>query len=170
MDTGCIEIVVNSKSSTLVKFAYILLIMLTAAFALLGMAAGIVPLIFAIACGVGAYFVGMNTQVDYEYSLVDKELRVAKIMKKSRRKDMGKYDLEKLEILAPAASHELDSYNHRQNQKELDFSRHDPEEKESKYNLFLEGGTKLVLTLDGDDGKLILDNVRAFAPRKVYRY
>ncbi len=170
MDTGCIEIVVNSKSSALIKFAHILLIMLAVAFALLGMVAGFVPLIIAIACGIGAYFAGMNTEVDYEYSLVDKELRVAKILKKSRRKDMGKFDLDKMEILAPAVSHELDSYNHRQNLKEFDFSRHDPEEKESKYNLFLEGGTKLVLTLEGDDGKLILDNVRAFAPRKVYRY
>ena len=170
MDTGCIEIVVNRKTSTLIKFANILLIMLAVAFVLLAFVAGIIPFIIAIACAIGVYFVGMETQVDYEYSLVDRELRIAKIMKKSRRKDMGKFDLEKLEILAPVTSHELDSYNHRQNLKEYDFSTHDPEEKESKYAAFLEGGTKLVLTLEGEDGKLILDNVRAFAPRKIFRY
>ena len=170
MDTGCIEIVVNRKKSSAIKFAYILLIMLAVAFVLLAFVAGVLPFIIAIVCAIGVYFVGMETEVDYEYSLVDKELRIAKIMKKSRRKDMGKFDLEKLEILAPSASHELDSYNHRQNLKEFDFSTHDKEEKESRYAAFLVGGTKLVLTLEGDDGKLILDNVRSFAPRKVFRY
>lgn len=169
MDNGCIEIVVNTRNNTLMSFLRILLICLTVCFVLLGLATGIwVAIIIAIATGVGAWFVGRNINVDYEYSLVDRELRLAKIMNKSSRKSLGTYDLDKMEILAPQGSWHLDGMKNRQVAKTLDYSTRDPQEKGTKYELYI-GDTKLLLSLAGEEAEVLLGAIRQFAPRKVFK-
>lgn len=78
-------------------------------------------LLVAIATGVVAYFSYMNADIEYEYLYLDKEISVDKVMAKSRRKKMGSYNLEQMEIFAPLNSHRLDSYKNRQ-MKTLDYS------------------------------------------------
>ena len=67
------------------SFLKILLIMLTVGFVLVGMVF-IIALIPAILFGVAAYFVYMNTDLEYEYLYLDRELTVDKVMAKSKRK------------------------------------------------------------------------------------
>ena len=43
-------------------------------------------LIIAVVAGVGAYFVNLNANLEYEYLYVDKQLTVDKIMARTRRK------------------------------------------------------------------------------------
>lgn len=178
MELGVIEVVVNRRKSGLISFLRILCIIGAVVFLFLGMALmgavgliALIPLGIGVACIVGAWAARMNSQIDYEYSLVDRELRVAKIMNKERRKSVGKYDLDKMEILAPSSSHQLDSYHHMQDVKTLDYSAKDPSQADSLYELYIiDQSTKerLLLNLADEEGEKLLNSVRMFAPRKVF--
>ena len=176
MELGIIEVVVNRKRNSLLGIVKVIcialaVILLFSGVTLMGTIGfwAFIPLALGVGAGVGAWFAGMNCSIDYEYSLVDKELRVAKIMNKERRKAIANYDLEKMEILAPVNSHELDSYRNRQNDKESDYSTHDESRKATIYLCYLEGNQKLILDLDGADGEKLLKAIRMLAPRKVFQ-
>ena len=64
----------------------------------------------ALAAGVGAYFLNMYTDLEYEYLYLDKELSVDKIMAKSKRKRVGTYSLDRMEVFAPVYSYHLDNF------------------------------------------------------------
>ena len=125
-------------------------------------------LIPLIACSAGCYFLWLESAVDYEYDYVDKELRVAKIQQKQRRKEIAVYDLTKMEILAPQGSDQLDSYKTK-DLKVIDYSSGREEDKKDRYVLILSDNTKLILDLVGDYGKELLDILRIYSPRKVFR-
>lgn len=178
MDLGVIEVVVNRKRSALLSAARILCIIGAVMFLMLGLVLmsliglfALIPIAVGIGCVVGAYFSRMNSQVDYEYSLVDRELRVAKIMNKEKRKSVGTYDLDKMEILARAGSHELDSYHNMKDCRVLDYSAKDEAKADSLYELYLidqNDKLKILLNLEGEEGEKLLNSVRMFAPRKVF--
>ncbi len=175
MELGIIEVVVNCKKNALIGVAKVACVILAVLFLLGGMTMmgviglwALVPIVLGVLAIIGAYFANLNSDVDYEYSLVDRELRVAKIMNKEKRKAVAQYDLDKLEILAPMNSHQLDSYRNRQGLKELDFSSHDSERAATTYYCYLEGSQKLILDLAGSDGEKLLNAIRMFAPRKVF--
>ena len=70
--------------------------------------------IVAVAFGVLDYFVFQWTDIEYEYLYLDKEISIDKIMAKTRRKRVLTIDVNKIEILAPENSYQLDSYRNRQ--------------------------------------------------------
>ena len=99
------------------------------------------PMIFfivMIVLGVLDYFVFQLTDIEYEYLYLDKEISVDKIMAKTRRKKLTTISVDKIEIMAPEKSHQLDSYRNRQT-KVTDISAgHDlPDQK--LYWIFYEG-------------------------------
>ncbi len=166
MDKGCIEVVVNTRTNTLLNILKVILIVLAVCFILLG----IVRLLFfipAVLCLAGGWYCRMNAKLDYEYALVGRELRVAKILNRERRKNMGTYDLDKLEILAPEKSHRYDPYRSRNGMKVLDFSDHIPGA-EGKFHAVLDDNSDLVLTIDDAPGRDLIDEIKKFAPRKVF--
>lgn len=169
METGCLEIIVNRETSTLVKAMRIIAIVLTVCFCLLFFfTMNFLFLIPAIGCGVLFYFVWLECAVDYEYDYVDKELRIAKIQQKQRRKELAVYDLTNMEMLAPADSYQLDSFKNKE-LKVIDYSSGREEDKADRYVLILSDNTKLILDLVGDYGKELLDILRIYSPRKVFR-
>lgn len=123
------------------------------------------PIIFIIAIAfVGLdYLVFQWTDIEYEYLYLDKEISVDKIMAKTRRKKVTTIDVNKIEIMAPEKSYQLDSYRNRQ-VKVTDLSAgHDlPEEK--LYWIFYEGNQKFLMNLTEDFAKTI----KGVAPRKVF--
>lgn len=123
----------------------------------------IVFFIIVIALGVLDYFVFQWTDIEYEYLYLDKEISVDKIMAKTRRKKLTTISVEKIEIMAPHKSYQLDSYRNRQT-KVIDLSAgHDlPEQK--LYWIFCEGNKKYLLNLTEDFAK----TVKGIAPRKVF--
>lgn len=135
----------------------------TALFALLSLVIGLLPLILAVVFGVLTYFVWMNTDVEFEYLYLDKELSIDKIMAKSRRKKVATLEVERMEILAPEKSHELDSYRNR-DYKKADYSagRDLPDKKQ--YILYYDGNQKIYMNLTEDFAKAI----KTIAPRKVF--
>ena len=98
MNETYVEWLVKRKTPAYMTLLKILTIMLTVCFVLLGFF--LLPaMIIAVLLGVAAYFVYLNSDVEYEYLYVDKELTVDKVMAKSRRKRVATYDLGKIEIL-----------------------------------------------------------------------
>lgn len=123
----------------------------------------IIFFIALIAFGVLDYFVFQWTDIEFEYLYLDKEISVDKIMAKTRRKKLLTIDVNKIEIIAPEKSHQLDSYRNRQT-KVTDLSAgHDlPDQK--LYWVFYEGNQKFLMNLTEDFAKTI----KGVAPRKVF--
>lgn len=167
MDTGCLEIVVNTKAGTLIKVIRYSAIVLAVCFCLLGFMINFALLIPAALCCAAAYYAWLESDVDYEYVYVDKELRIARIQQKQRRKDLAVYDLTKMEMLAPVGSYHLDGFKNKE-LKVLDYSSKTDENKPYRYVLILQDGTELILDLIGEYGEQILGLIRMFNPRKVF--
>ncbi len=169
MDTGVLEIVVNKKTDTLLKIMRVLTIVLAVCFVIGGFLIGamIVGLILGVACGIAAYFVWLNNVVDYEYVYVEKELRIAKILQKEKRKELVSYPLDKIEILVPSKSWRLDPYKGRQ-METADYSSGYEDRMEYQYTLITDN-KKILLELEGEDADRLLTTIRTFAPRSVYR-
>ena len=66
------------------------------------------------AAGIGAYFTSLNASVEFEYLYVDKEISVDKILNKTKRKKVEKFETESMEIFAPINSWHLDNMKNRQ--------------------------------------------------------
>jgi len=123
----------------------------------------IIFFIVVIALGVLDYFVFQWTDIEFEYLYLDKEISVDKIMAKTRRKKLTTINVDKIEIMAPVKSYQLDSYRNRQT-KVMDLSAgHDlPDQK--LYWVFYEGNQKILMNLTEDFAK----TVKGIAPRKVF--
>ena len=119
--------------------------------------------IIVVVLGVLDYFVVQWTDIEFEYLYLDKEISVDKIMAKTRRKKMLTIDVNKIEVMAPEKSHQLDSYRNRQT-KVTDLSAgHDlPEQK--LYWVYYEGSQKFLMNLTED----FVHTVKMIAPRKVF--
>lgn len=119
--------------------------------------------IILIVLGVVDYFVFQWTDIEYEYLYLDKEITVDKIMAKTRRKRVTTIDVNKVEIMAPEKSHQLDSFRNRQT-KLVDLSAgHDlPEQK--LYWVIYEGNQKILMNLTED----FVKTIKGIAPRKVF--
>ena len=91
MSETYVECLVSKGVSTGAKFLRILLVMLTAAFAMLGIVGFVIALVVALVLGGVTWFVYMNTDTEYEYLYLDREIKVDKIMNKSKRKKQGTF-------------------------------------------------------------------------------
>lgn len=158
-----VECLVKAKQSAVGKFFKTLLIMLTVVFGFFTLLGVMVAFVAAVITGVGAYFVNLYTDIEYEYLYVDKELTIDKVLAKSKRKRVGVFSLDRIEIMAPIRSYHLDNYKNRQ-VKELDYSIGEELMPDLRYALYYEGGQKLILSPSEDLVK-VMKNV---APRKIF--
>lgn len=163
MGDSYVECLVARKPSVILNFLKILLIMLTAVFLFLGLMGIVAGLVIGIVTGVGAYFATMNANIEYEYLYVDKEISVDKVMAKSRRKKVGTYSVEQMEIFAPLNSHRLDSYKNR-NTKTLDYSSGIAAQPEKRYMMVCNGGINVIL----EPNEAMVRAVQNVSPRKVF--
>ena len=129
---------VKKKANGLMSALKVLLIGITVITGLLGFMGLIVFLIIAVVAGVGAYFVSLNANLEYEYLYVDKQLTVDKIMARTRRKKVETFDLERMEILAPIKSWHLDDYKNRQ-LKVVDYSSGVEQQPDIRYSMIYNG-------------------------------
>lgn len=163
MSDAYVECLVKAKSSPVWKFLKVLLIMLTVVFGIITMAGSIVSFFIAIGTGVGAYFVNFKTETEYEYLYLDKELTIDRIMAKTKRKRVGVYKVDKMEIFAPVKSYHLDNYKSR-NVKEMDYSVGEELKPDRRYVFYYEGGEKILVSPSEE----MVKAMRMAAPRKVY--
>ena len=123
----------------------------------------IIIFIIAVAFGALDYFVFQWTDIEYEYLYLDKEITIDKIMAKQRRKRVATISVDKIEILAPVKSYQLDSYKNREG-KVIDYSAGQDLPDEKLYMMFYDGNQKYMLNLSDDFAKTI----KGIAPRKVF--
>lgn len=162
MSETYVECLVARKSSPVLRFLKILLIMLTVVFVVIG-AMYIPGLLIAIITGILAYVVTMKADLEYEYLYLDREISIDKVMAKSRRKKAGSFAIEKMEIFAPLNSHRLDSYKNRE-LKTLDYSSRIAAQPERRYMMVWNGDTKIIL----EPNEEMIRAVQSVAPRKVF--
>ena len=164
MSDAYVECLVKAKTSVVATFFKIVLIMIAVVsflimfFTMISLA--FIPMLLA---GVGAYFLNLYTDLEYEYLYLDKELVVDKVMAKSRRKRVATYSLDRIEILAPIKSYRLDNYKNR-DVKVKDYSIREELQPDLRYAMFYEGGEKVILSPSPEMIKIM----KSVAPRKVF--
>ena len=162
MSDTYVECLVKAKAPMWGRFLKILLILLTAVFAV---AMLLMPyaILLAVAAGVGAYFSGYLTDVEYEYLYLDKGLVVDKVMAKSKRKRIATYTVDRIEIFAPIKSYHLDNYRNR-TAKVLDYSVGEELQPDRRYAMYYEGGQKILL----NPSEEMVKAMKNVAPRKIF--
>lgn len=163
MSETYVECLVKAKSKTGMVLLKYLLFGLTAVFVLLMLIGVILAIIPAVIAGVGAYFVMLYSDLEYEYLYLDKELVIDKVLAKSRRKRVATYQVERMEIMAPFHSYRLDDYKNRQ-VKIKDYSIGEELKPDLRYAVYYEGGEKLILSPTEE----LVKAIRNVAPRKVF--
>ncbi len=157
------EWIVKRKTPQNVKIIQILLVVVC----VLSCALLPIPYIGVLAVAVIiflTYLYFKNNDVEWEYALVEKSMYIDKIMKKSKRKRMGEYDLTKTEVMAPEGSSYIKEYDNR-NLKVVDFSSLIPENK--KYVMVILSNNELVkLVLEPNER--MLKELRDIIPRQLH--
>lgn len=164
MNDVFVECLVERKTS---PFAAVIqgLVYALAGLCFLGGIFGIsVLLLPAIGLALLAYFVFPNFYLEFEYSYLDKELSVDKIMKKQKRKHIETIDLSKMELMAICSSHELDSYKNRKDVKIVDYTSKIPDRK--TYAIVYPANNQLQLIYIEPNEELI-HAIKSVFPRKV---
>ncbi len=113
--------------------------------------------------GAAAYFVGLYASVEYEYLYVDREISVDRILNKTRRKKADRFDVERMEILAPVNSWHLDDYRNRQ-LKQTDYSSGRIHQPDNRYVMIYDGGRKVIL----EPNEAMVRAIQSVVPRKVF--
>lgn len=164
MNETYVECMVARKTPAYLVAAKVGLWLLTGLAALGMFATGIAVLfLVAVVFGVAAYFVSINSSVEYEYLYLDKEISIDKIKGKAKRKRVATYEVEKMEILAPMNSYHLDNYKNRQ-AKTIDYSSNEVKQPETRYVFFYNGQDKVIL----EPSPELVKAVKNVAPRKVF--
>lgn len=163
MSESYVECLVKAKSKTALKLLKYLLVGLTAIFVLLLLLGIVVAVIPGAITGVGAYFLNLYSDLEYEYLYLDKELVIDKVMAKSKRKRVATYQVDRMEIMAPFHSYHLDNYKNRQ-VKIRDYSIGEELKPDLRYAVYYEGGEKLILSPSEE----MIKAIRNVAPRKVF--
>ena len=162
MSDTYVECLVKAKQSVAAKFFKILLIVLTVVFCVIMLV--FMPAMFlALATGVGAYFVNLYTDIEYEYLYLDKELTVDKVLAKSKRKRVATYSIDRMEVFAPIKSYHLDNYKNR-DVKVKDYSIGEERQPDLRYAMYYEGGEKIIFSPSED----LVKALKNVAPRKVF--
>jgi len=163
MSDTYVECLVKAKQRGIFKFLCGLLMVLTVIFFLSMFVLSYIGLILMAISGVGAYFLKLNTDLEYEYLYLDRELVVDKVMAKSKRKRVATYSLSRMEIMAPIKSYHLDNYKNRQ-VKVKDYSVGEELKPDLRYAIYYEGGEKILLNPSPE----MVKAMKNAAPRKVF--
>ena len=164
MGSGIIEVIVHKKTNPVFPVLRVMFIALAVIFILLSKIT-FAALIVAVPSIFFAWYFWRKLDVDYEYCFVDGELRISRIMNKSKRKDLAKYDLSSMEAYGPVNSVNLDSYKNR-TWKDMDYSSGEIQQPDIRYYMYLPNSIRLIL----EPTEELTAAIRQIAPRKVYLY
>lgn len=106
------------------------------------------------------YFRRMS--IEYEYTYLDKEIRIDRIYNYNSRKQVEVLDISKIEILAVRGSEALRGFERRE-ATSSDYSVGKNDEFTKVYELWYEGKRKILLSLDDD----FLTPIVRFIPNKI---
>ncbi len=163
MNETYVEWLVKRKTPAYMAFLKILFTVLAVFFVLIGLL--LLPaLLIGVICGVAAYFITLNADLEYEYLYVDKELTVDKVMAKSRRKRVAVFSLDKMEIVAPVKSWHLDNFKNRSD-KAVDYSSGEEKQPGKRFVFYYDGQKKVIF----EPNEEMIKAMQTVAPRKVFK-
>ncbi len=157
-----IELLIKRKTSFAVRIIRMVAYICTGLSLVLALTGFLAALILLILFGILSYFLGLYTEVEYEYTYVDRELQVDRILGRSRRKRMETLDLNQLEILAPLNSHQLDGYRGRMKDCR-DYSSGEVKQPEGRF--FLAAGNRNLII---EPSEAMVKLIGSISPRKVF--
>ncbi len=166
LENNYVECLVASKGSPLVKFFSYLSLALAVIFFLSSILTvlGIAGLILCVAAGVVYYFLSLNANIEFEYQYCEREITVDKILNKSKRKNVGKFEVDHIEALAPTNSHHLDEFKNK-TLKTMDFSARDKSRQpDPTYTFIYDGKERIIFEPTAE----FVTAVKSVAPRKVF--
>lgn len=166
MGDSYIECLVSRDKNMKHYILRIVMYVLCAVFVILGLLGMTPMLILGIVFLLVGLFVIPNPDIEYEYLLIGKDLSIDTIIAKEKRKHAASYDLNKLEIMCPVNSHELDSYRNKKTPVK-DFSSGRENEKPYVIVYHDEKGD-LLLYVQADPQ--FISAVKTVCPRKVVEY
>ncbi|MCR5302462.1 MAG: DUF6106 family protein [Lachnospiraceae bacterium] len=164
MNDTYVEVMVDRKKSPLLGAGRVVLYAAAAVFLLMGLVSSVIFIIVAVLLAVAAYFVIPMFDLEYEYLYIDREISIDKIMSKEKRKHAYTVDLNKMDIIAPVNSHELDSYKAR-NVRTYDFSSGYDDRR--VYSIVYEAGSEGTVLVNIEPNEEMLRAIKNVFPRKV---
>ncbi|MCR5474869.1 MAG: DUF6106 family protein [Lachnospiraceae bacterium] len=163
MNDTYVEVMVARKKPPMLGFLKILLYGLAIICFFMSMYMNALLLAGAAIFAALAFFVLPRLDVEYEYLYLDKEITIDKIMSREKRKNVYTLDLNKMEFMARASSHELDSYRAR-NLKTYDFTS--GMDTSPVYTIvYAKGGEPELVNIEPNEE--MLRAIRTVFPRKV---
>lgn len=165
-DNSYVECLVESKASPAVKALSYLCLILTVLFFLSSILTvlGVIGLFLAVVAGAGYYFLSLNANIEFEYQYCEREITVDKILNKQKRKNVGKYAVEHIEVMAPTRSHHLDEYKNK-TLKTIDYSaREENRQPDPTYTFIYDGKERVIFEPSAE----FVAAVKSVAPRKVF--
>ncbi len=159
-----IELLIKRKTTYLMKVIRLVAYICTGLSAILALTGFLIAFLPLILFGILSYFLGLYTEVEYEYTYVDRELQVDRILGKSRRKRLETLDLNQLEIMAPLGSHQLDSYRGRMKECR-DYSSGEVRQPEARF-LLVAGNRCLII----EPSESMVKMIQSISPRRVFAY
>lgn len=163
MDNSFIEQLVKRKNRVVDTMIGVMLLGLIFGIFTFGLLTGLTVLwLVAMLLGFLWYILRGNAKVEYEYCYCDKEMTIDKIMNRSRRKRVEKLDMNSMELMAPYASHELDSYKNKEG-KEMLYTSGEIHEPDTRFMLIVEG-RKIVF----EPNEALQKAIHSISPRKVF--
>lgn len=164
MSENYIEVLVKKETTFKDTLLRSLFIAITAGATLLALfGGGILFMVVAVVLAVITYIIWLNTDIEYEYLYLDKELQVDKIMARSKRKRAATFEIDRMEILAPANSYHLDDYRKR-TFKEVDYSSRRKMQPDTRFVMIYNGEQRIIL----ENRPELANAIKTVAPRKVF--
>lgn len=157
-----IEQLVKKQTHAGQKSIVFILSLLAAVLCFAGFFFNYILLIPGVLVAVVAFIYFRNTDIEYEYCLVNTQLDVDKIIAKSSRKHLLTVDLKNLEIAAPINSDRLSRLT---NVKIVDYST--GEENVQTFALVVRTDKELIRIIFNPNNKL-MDAIYKLAPGKVF--
>lgn len=164
MSDSYIELLIKRRTNPVKSIIKYALTVIAAVCLFLGLMGYLTLFFVGIILALIAYFVYLNAYVEYEYLYLNKELSVDRILAKSKRKRMAEFDLQRMEVLAPANSHHLDAYQNRK-YAVYDFASN---QEDSKPYILIYAGDNEVAKVKLDMTDELFKVIRDISPRKVF--
>ena len=163
MNDTYVEVMVARRKNPLLGAARIILYALALICFLLSLQSGLFLIGTAVFAAL-AYFFLPTLDIEYEYLYIDKEISIDKIMSKEKRKHVYTVDLNKMDVIAPFNSHELDSHKAR-GAKVYDYTSR--EEDAKVYSIVYAAGDEGTVLVNIEPNEEMLRAIRNVFPRKV---
>ena len=164
-DNSYVECLVASKASPVIKvLSFLTLVLAVVSFFFAIIMQDPLFLLLCAVFGGAYYFLSLNSNIEFEYQYCEREITVDKILNKSKRKNVAKYEVEHMQVMAPSRSYHLDEYKNK-TLKTVDYSAREKNPQPDPTYTFIYDGKERVIF---EPSQEFVAAVKSVAPRKVF--